>query len=181
MLMIFLSIIDDPKDIPVFETLYDEYNVIVYNMALNISGNPYDADEAAQEAWVSIAKNIKRIRRDKEVLLTAYILKVAENSAKNVIRQKKRMLFISDIEECNTPLENTVIDKVIGDEILQKVISFIKTLPVAYSDVLTMHYLFDQSARQIALETNQKYETVRKRLNRGTKLLRVFLEKEEIK
>ena len=57
MLIYYLSLIDDPRDDEKFIQIYELYRNSMFNKANSILHNVQDAEDAVQEAFISIAKN----------------------------------------------------------------------------------------------------------------------------
>ena len=175
MLSLFLSVIEDKAYVPVFEKIYEKYELDVFNAAFNIIQDHYKAEEASQNAWVSIARNIHRIDTSNESMLRSYIIKVAKNAAINL--SGKRAEDIRHIDTYDPfPCITDIQEDLENDEAYAKIVGFIKSLPEIYFDVLSMHLLFGFSTSEIALSLGLKHSTVKQRLTRGKKLLRKVLE-----
>lgn len=181
MLMLFLSVIDDEKNKLKFENIYNEYNNQVYNEALSILKNHYDAEDASQNAWFSIAKNIDKIDTSNTFMLKSYLSITARNAALNISRQKNKKNIYVDIDNLSVnPILNGVgtQESLESEESYRKIVAYIKSLPEIYVDVLSLHFLFNFSTRQIASSIGVKHSTAKQRLTRGKKLLQLILKEE---
>ena len=181
MLMLFLSVIDDEKNKLKFNNVYNAYHRHVYNVALEVLKNPYDAEEASQDAWFSIARNIDTIDISNEFMLESYLSIAARNAAYNVYRRKNKKIVYIDMDNLYDSKASNDVDAqeiLEREESYQKIVKFIKSLPEIYIDVLSLHFLFDFSTRQIASSLGLKYSTAKQRLTRGKKLLQLILNEE---
>ena len=179
MLSLFLSVIEDKAYVPVFEEIYEKYELDVFNAAFNIIQDHYEAEEASQNAWFSIARNIHRIDTSNESMLRSYIIKVAKNAANNLSRKREKDIIYIDTY-ATLPCTTDIQEDLENDEACAKIISFVRVLPEIYFDVLSMHLLFGFSTSEIASSLGLKHSTAKQRLTRGKKLLRKVLEEAEI-
>ena len=180
MLPLFLLAITDEKDKLKAEKIYDAYNALVYNEALGILKDRYDAEDASQNAWKSIIRNINSIDTSNEFMLKSYLSITARNAALSILRQKSKNKVIDIDNLANNQISNDADAQecLESEESYQKIVNFIKSLPEIFVDVLTLHFLFDFSTRQIASTLNIKHSTAKQRLTRGKKLLRLLLQEE---
>ena len=180
MLPLFLLEITDEKDKLKAEKIYDAYNALVYNEAFGILQDHYDTEDASQNAWKSIIRNINSIDTSNEFMLTAYLLMIARNAAFSILRQKRKnkTIDIDSLPDSLFLIDNGIEEGLESKESYQKIVKFIKSLPEIYIDVLSLHFLFDFSTRQIASSLGLKYSTAKQRLTRGKKLLQLILKEE---
>ena len=77
-----------------FEKLYQEYNLLVYNVALNYLQNIEDAEEITQDVFLQIHQSLHKFE-NKSVLKT-WIYRIAINKSLDFIKMKssKKRLFI---------------------------------------------------------------------------------------
>ena len=57
-MLVFLQIIDNPEEQSRFEKLYWTYRGLMFHVAKKILGNDQDAEDAVQDAFLSIAKKL---------------------------------------------------------------------------------------------------------------------------
>ena len=62
-----------------FETIVEEYGDFVYNLTYRILGNPADAEDAAQEAFLAAYRNFDRFRGESKV--STWLYRIATNAA----------------------------------------------------------------------------------------------------
>ena len=180
MLPLFLLEITDEKDKLKAEKIYDAYNALVYNEAFGILQDRYDAEDASQNAWKSIIRNINSIDTSNEFKLTAYLLMIARNAAFSILRQKRKnkTIDIDSLPDSLFLIDNGIEEGLESKEAYQKIVNFIKSLPEIYVTVLTMHFLLNLTTQEIASSLNIKPSTAKQRLTRGKKLLQLLLQEE---
>ena len=70
---------DTEAEIPAFETIVEEYSSFVYNVAYRMMGEPEDAEDVAQEAFLSAYRAFGRFRGDSKV--TTWLYRITVNAA----------------------------------------------------------------------------------------------------
>lgn len=75
-MLIYLSMIESEADKSLFEQLYIRYKGLMYHIAYRILQNREDAEDAVHQAFVSIAKNIKKLQRStvRKPMVTSLLL-----------------------------------------------------------------------------------------------------------
>ena len=71
-----------------FVDLFDDYGVIVYNVALNIMQHKEDAEDLVQEVFAEVVKSIGNFK--KESSLKTWLYKITSNKALDTIRKRNR-------------------------------------------------------------------------------------------
>ena len=173
MLMLFLAALEDPEKKNDFLYLYYKYQKGIDNFLLHYLNNTEDAEEAAQDTWFDISRNISKIDLGDKVKERNYIYKVAKSKCVNVLRERKRNsdIIFSDFTE---NLQSSIdIENVLhGQEEYKKIIEIILSMPDIYQTVLSLHYVNELKAKEIAKMLNLKYSTVKSRLSKGNELLK---------
>jgi len=90
-----------------FEDIVDQYGDFVFNLAYRVLGNHADAEDAAQDAFLSAYRNFHRFRGDSSV--STWLYRIAVNVALMKLRRdkNKRAQTESEYEETRlvSPLE----------------------------------------------------------------------------
>ena len=75
-MLVYLSMIESESDKSLFEQLYIRYKGLMYHIAYRILQNREDAEDAVHQAFVSIAKNIKKLQRStvRKPMVTSLLL-----------------------------------------------------------------------------------------------------------
>lgn len=180
MLFCFLSIIDDENDRLCFEQLYKKHKKDIYQRIRRFLKNREDAEDAMQNTWLAITKNLTFFRTLDDVSIHAYILRIAKNQAISVYRKRKREEdMICDMEMTDISDDGALICVCEKNEI-DTIVRCIDALDEKYSDILNLFYLHHHSASEIASLLNLNEHTVRSRIARGKEKLIRLLKKEGI-
>lgn len=84
-----------------FKELYDLYKNRIFSTAMRMLGNRQDAEDAAQEVFVLIFRNIKNCRED--AAFPAWVYRIAMNTCINHLKKRKR--FKSEELSDSSPAE----------------------------------------------------------------------------
>ena len=79
-----------------FGELVEQYRDNVYRLAYRMCGNAYDADEAAQEAFVAAWRALPNFRGDAK--FSTWLYRLTTNAAIDVMRREKRHQTVGDGE-----------------------------------------------------------------------------------
>ena len=74
-------------DLTAFNRLVIDYQGLVYNIALRVLGDPAGAEDAAQEAFISAFKAIKKFRGGS---FRAWLARIVKNACYDELRRQKR-------------------------------------------------------------------------------------------
>jgi len=147
----------------------EQYGNSVYRMSYYILQNDQDAQDILQETLIKYmqkAPSFRTMEHEK-----AWVLKVANNLCKDMLRFRKRNRYIH-LDELSEMPEDA--GKSYGDETIVKVFS----LKEKYKQVIYLHYYEELAVKEIANVLNISEEAVKKRLERGRAMLRQMLETE---
>ncbi|MBT4485077.1 MAG: RNA polymerase sigma factor [Candidatus Latescibacteria bacterium] len=130
-----------------FKKLYDSYKDRVYSTSVRMLGNRLDAEDALQEIFIKVFKNISRFRGDSS--FTTWLYKIAVNTCIEHIRKRKKDEKIVDIDphDDNSP----VLPGIRPAENFRLIVeSEIEKLPEGYKTVFILHAIEGFKYREIA-------------------------------
>jgi len=81
MLLFYLNLIDNEEDQSKFQMIYETYNKSMLFKATEILKDEYLAEDAVQEAFLQISRNIKTIRTDYPGETKNYVITIVQNCA----------------------------------------------------------------------------------------------------
>lgn len=160
-----------------FETLVRRYEKRVYALTLRICGNPTDAEEAAQEAFLSAWQSLPFFRG--EASFATWLYRLASNASIDLLRREKRQRAVSLDDET---LALDIPDRRLGPheeaergELHAAIESGLKALPDDYRTVLVLREIHQLSYQEISDTLEVDVGTVKSRISRGRKRLCEFL------
>ncbi len=157
-----------------FKRLYLRYHKDVFAKAFSLLQNHHDAEDAAQEAWSIIFKNLHTFPSDEDETIKATILTVVKYKAIDLFR--KRCRFDGMTEELESadweiPVSDTVFAEICEKETAETIFSCMRDMDEKYTDILRLYYVQGNSTREIAKLFSLNVKTVETRLARGRSIL----------
>lgn len=169
MLVLLLSTLETEEEKSKFKAIYYEYRMLMANRAFDILGDRGLTEDAVQNAFLKILKNIKCVGEVKSTKTKNFVVIITENCAKDIYRKERRTRLFKhmDYDESTDYLEDEIETKISVENVKRQ----IGELPEAYSDVLLLKYFNGLSDREIASALSLTVAAVRKRLYRGRQRL----------
>ena len=163
-------------DADAFEQLVVAYRDQVFRLALRMCGNEADADEVAQEAFLSAWKALPNFRGDSQ--FSTWLYQLTSHAAIDLMRRKKRQIAAEDITEVSAP------DPAPGpqqqaeqSETRQAVRDAMAQLSPEYRQIVVLRFLQELSYEEIGAVLKLPPGTVKSRLNRAKSQLKDILSK----
>ncbi|MCD8054494.1 MAG: sigma-70 family RNA polymerase sigma factor [Lachnospiraceae bacterium] len=147
---------------PSTEILFEKYRDHIFAAAFSVCRNAADADDVVQDTFLQYHMTAKDFNDEQHI--RAWLLRVAINHAKDVIRSPRRRRLVPLEEYADTLCFETPE----SEELFEQVMA----LPEKYRVVLHLFYYEDYPVREIAGILRLTESNVKVRLSRGRKLLR---------
>ena len=154
------------------EHYFDTYGNQILRLAYSYLRNMTDAEDILQETLLALLKKQRRFESAEHE--KAYILKVAANLCKNVLRRNKvlptdqvEQLISKEAAQDNTPDDPSDVWEAV------------KKLPVSQSEVVHLYYAEGYKTAEIARILDRNESTVRSDLRRARQTLKSILEEDE--
>jgi len=90
-MLLFIATIEDDEIRSKLETIYNRYSKAMYSHAFNILKNTSDAEDAVQEAFVRLFKNVNTVKDPDSRETKSFALVITGNCAIDIYRKRKRM------------------------------------------------------------------------------------------
>ena len=167
-MLFFLLYIEDSHDKCKLEELYLKYNKDMFRVAFRILNDYHLAQDAVQLAFIKLIDNLNKINEINCNRTRSFVVIIVRNVSINLYRKRKKESNISlDGMEYDIPDSNEMMieDRVINDEMLEKISSKIKELHPPYADIISLKYFFHYSNDEIAKILGISNENVRVRLH----------------
>lgn len=168
MLSVYLMMIDNSDDRIKFEKVYKSFKNIMLNRAYEIVKERQLAEDAVHNAFLKIINNLPKIYDADSNETKWYVIVIVTNEAKKIYNKENKILKAELMDmESDFNLEAIVEDK----NIVEKVKKEIELLPEIYRDTMSLKYYNDLSNKEISSVLSIPIPTVKKRLQRGKKIL----------
>ncbi len=150
-----------------FTQLVETYQRPVYNLCYRMLGDPGEAEDAAQETFLRVYKNIKHY--DHQRPFSTWILSIAAHLCIDQLR-KRRMVLVSMDGTPNLELPDGLPGPEASfylKEDQKRVQSLLKTLSPADRAAIVMYYWYDFSYEEISSSLSLTVSAVKSRLHRA--------------
>jgi len=161
-------------DVNAFETLYRQYEKLVFRTAYLITGSKVEAEDALQEVFVSVWKSRHTYDPNKGKL-TTWLHRITVNQCSKkkpgktpaAVSLEEKGIDLPEIKHQSQP-EYVLINKLEYDRLLQAM----DKLDTKHRSVLVLRYFNDLSYREIAEALEIPLGTVKSRLNQSLRYLK---------
>ena len=169
MIALYLALVDEEQK-DKFEQVYYKYRNLLFYIAYEILQNERDAEDAVQEAFLRVAKNIAKISDTYSNETKNFVVLITKREAMKIYNKRKKRDEDTDIK----------LEKVrVSEANMVNAVKFaIEKMPYKYSSLLTLKYVMGYSGKEIAKITGLSETNVRQQLFKGRKLLESMLEEE---
>ena len=152
-----------------FEEMMLPHLDAAYNLARWLTGNPQDAQDVAQEAYLRAFRFFDGFRGGDG---KAWLLEIVRNTCRTFhVRRERDAVTVSFDEASHSPAAANAEQQVADRERAGVLAGCIKKLPVDFREVLVLREFEEMSYREIASATGLAIGTVMSRLSRARRRL----------
>ena len=172
-------------DVDAFNSLVEQYQRLVYHLALRMLGNAEAAEDASQDAFISAYKAIGGFRGGS---FKSWVLRIVANSCHDKLRVSRRYRVVSletlmldpdDLPQSNN--NESPEDYALRRELGRFLNEGLAHLPEDQRLVVVLSDIQGLSYEEVARVASCSLGTVKSRLNRGrTRLRDYLLQREEL-
>ena len=161
-----------------FEALVKLHEKQVYALTLRICGNPEDAAEAEQEAFLSAWQGLRFFRQESE--FSTWLYRLASNASIDLLRKEKRHRGAASLDdELNPEVPDgtalTPQDALERKEMREQIREGLLDLSSDHRQVLVLREMHQLSYQEISDVLDLDVGTVKSRISRARQQLRKFL------
>lgn len=169
-------------DTDAFEQLVEMHSSRIYSIALRMVGNPVDAEDLAQEAFLRIWRGLEGFNMDAK--FSTWVYRLTTNVCIDYLRKEKKNnnvpLFTEDDEGEETELQIpdqrcSPEQKMEQEQLLRSVEQAMNSLDPQYRQILTLRELGGLSYDEISRQLDLKEGTVKSRIARAREQMRRLL------
>ena len=146
-------------DARAFEGLVRAYQADVWRLCLHLMGNPSQADDVTQDAFVRIFRFLPRYRGDSK--FSTWIFAIARNCALDEMRKTKRRQLLLDRAHMQPQVEHA------EQSSLVEVRDALAALPLELREPIVLIDMLGESYRDAAVVLDVPEGTVKSRVHRG--------------
>lgn len=162
-----------PED---FDTIVEEYSDFVYNVAFKMMGKPEDAEDVAQDAFISAFRAFHRFRGESKV--TTWLYRITVNAALMRLRKEKRGRELTqsgldqvEVRSKEPGPESAAVTTELGDKLREGISRLQSDLRAA----VVLRDVEGLSNSEAADVLDITVSSLKSRLHRGRVLLRQYL------
>ena len=183
MIHLYLTLIEEESDKIRFEAAYWEYRDLMFYVAKQILQDDHLAEDAVQEAFLRIARNFAKVGDVESMKTKNFFAMITKNVALSHLEAEqkhwsKRSTDEEDGEEHSAD-KISVPDSAFESYSYGRLLDAVRSLPERYGQVLYLLGVYEYSIKETANLLGLSTETVKKRAQRGRKLLAKLLAEEE--
>jgi len=151
-----------------FEQIVLEYQDLVFSICLNIVKNTYDAENIAQETFLTAYCSLSDFRGGS---LKSWLCRIAANKSIDCKRKQSRFVF-EGLEESADQAGESVEEAFERMERKERMNNILSALPDKYASVIKAFFYSRFTVKEIARHMKLPERTVETRLYRAKKLIR---------
>lgn len=157
--------------------LIDTYQNLVFSICYKITGNYFDAEDLAQEAFLSAYKNQARFDGRNE---KAWICRIATNKCLDYKRlaSNKQIptedIYFDELVDTKSETEEKCMDALVREKLLQSC----KELKPPYDEIAEDYFYKELSVKEMAQRYQKNEKTVQTQIYRAKAMLRKLYGKE---
>lgn len=154
-----------------FKDLINRYKDYAFTVAYRILDNREDAEEAAQDAFLQVFKNIQTFNFESK--FTTWFYRIVFNAA--LMQKRKNRIFTEDIDSSTQALQVSNLSDTSEDiRRVERQMAIRQAMQRLSSDdvlMISLFYLQEQSLEEIAAVVQISAETVKVKIHRARKRL----------
>jgi RNA polymerase sigma factor (sigma-70 family) len=157
--------------------LFETYNKDIYKTSFFMLHNKSDAEDVCQEVFMTVFRHDWR----KVEHLKAWLMRVTVNHCLNHLKKNNRLKHkATKLQDQAVPLSAKAADTIVEErEGFMDCVELLSRLPGKIRAVVSLRFISDYSLNEIADILSIPVGTVKSRLNRGLKLMKLFVQTNE--
>jgi RNA polymerase sigma-70 factor (ECF subfamily) len=165
----------DTPDRAAFERLIEEYADRIYNVALRITGNPADAEDSMQEAFLSAYRAWSAFRGQSSP--STWLYRIAVNEALMRVRARRPVEYLTELtyESEIVDWSSDLLESAQRAERHEQLLQGIGLLEPDYRAALVLRDIDGLSTSEAAEALEITEQALKSRLHRARALLRQYL------
>ncbi len=161
------------------DKLYNQYSGAMLGVAMRYCSNKTEAEDALQEAFLKIFKNIPKFEGQREGSLTAWIKTIVVNTSLSLNRKNKKHNYTEDVDDYRIADENAVVFFMSDDQDQkvrqQQILSAVQSLPTGYRTVFNLYIMEGYTHGEISEILDISENTSKSQLSKARKHLKNVL------
>lgn len=152
-----------------FYKLLQPIKDILYKVAFTYVENEEDALDCVHESIIKAIKSLKKLKEPQ--YFNTWMTRITINTCKDYIKKNKKVTLV-DIND----YENVLYENEVKNDHMEDITMALKKLKEDEKDLIVMRYLEDMSLKEISEKSNVPLGTIKSKISRTLKKLRVYME-----
>ena len=148
-----------------FELLYNAYRGRIFTFLLHLAGSSEAADDLVQDTFIKAHRAMARLDRDQKLL--PWLYRIANNTAIDGLRRRKRFIWLPWVAIHGTPEEPQATDDQATARDRAEIAETLRRLPPDNAAALLLHALEGYSYQEIAAIQGCSLTAARSRIARA--------------
>ena len=176
MLLFYTLLIEEDNDKAKFEKIYTLYKKKMWYAANSVLTDAYLAEDAVHNAFIGIAKNMRKIRDPESSETLSYVVTASKNAAIDMLRKSKGITEtdIDELYDVGDKESSSFYKAFEAEDFITKTFA---AMPAVYRDVLYLLIVEQMTEKEIAELLGRKPGTVHQQVRRGRMILKEELMK----
>lgn len=145
--------------------LLQRYINKMWRLAISILKNEQEAEDAVQDVFVSLLQSLENWDPNGQAKFSTWIYRVTFNKCIDIKRKKKPNESADNIDLASE--EKTAYQITLSNQLSEKLIEIVKTLPDGQSDALRLYYFKEMSVEEISGQLDKSEQSIRSLIKRG--------------
>ena len=170
-MLMLMTVPGGPKENSKFEALYHAYRAQMLHVAHSILHDPYLAEDAVQEAFFRLSRNLHKVGGVDSPETRGFLLTITKNAALTLSKTGPTAgLGEEALQDLPSPqrTEDLIFERAGFEDLVAEILS----LEERYRSVLYLQWVTELSVKEMSRLLKVPQATVKQRLYRGKKLLR---------
>ena len=148
-----------------FELVYNAYRGRIFTFLVRLSGSAEAADDLVQDTFIKAHGAMRRLERDQKLL--PWLYRIANNTAIDHLRRRKRLTWLPWVAIHGTPEEPHASDEQASTRARAEISDTLRQLPADNAAALLLHALEGFSYKEIAAIQGCSLTAARSRIARA--------------
>lgn len=150
-----------------FETYISQHISSIYRFAYTYTTNQEDAEDVVNESVLKALKSINSLKNPNQ--MGTWLYRIVANTALTNIKKNKKIVYLDpidmeDVQDHGDDFSNISFEEMIG------------VLEPKYKSIVVLRFFEGMPLEEIALILNENLNTVKTRLYKALKILRIEME-----
>lgn len=165
-----------------FSQVYRDYETTVYNLALRMSGDPFDAADLTQEVFLRVYRHLGKFRGKSS--LKTWIFRVALNHCRSRLKRRRQpeqwpLEADGETEREIADERRGPVERTLAWDAKRRVERALAQVPMPFREAVVLCDVEGMAYDEIAEVLGVRIGTVRSRIARGRRKLKEVLQEQE--